>query len=87
MFWTPHGIWIGKKALNFLIEVMGVIPGGVRQLQRLRGVINASMIAFEFSPSEKQHLNNEIMAHLNENIVAFGKRAQALRLLDQVQKS
>ena len=73
MFCTPQGICIGDKALNFLIEVMGVIPGGVRQLQRLRGVINASVSAFEFSPAEKLHLNNEIMAQLNENIAALDK--------------
>ena len=73
MFWTPKGICIGDKALNFLIEVMGVVPGGVRQLQRLRGVINASISAFEFNSDEKLHLNNEIMAHLNDNIATFDK--------------
>ena len=68
VFWTPHGICIGDTALNFLIEVMGVISGGKGQLQRLREVINASVSTFEFSPTEKLHLNNQIMAQLNENM-------------------
>ena len=68
MFWTPHGICIGDKALNFLMEVMGVIPGGVRQLQRLRGVIKKCSAHLR-----KLHLNNQILAHLNGNIADFDK--------------
>ena len=65
--WTPGGVTIGDRAVKYLLQVMAVRPKGLKEAQRLRGVVLASSSAFHFETDERL-VFSKLMAPLNQAI-------------------
>jgi len=68
--WTPKGHCIGDKAVTFLSKMLTVRPKGGVEAMRLRGCIDQSMSAFDWS-SEETNYSLILLAPLNDCIAQW----------------
>ena len=68
--WTPAGHCIGDKSLEYLKILLADPPGGGVQCMRLRGSLNQSLTAFDWTKAEKHFILN-IMAPINDCITEW----------------